>query len=100
MSVFSKSDYERESKHNKVVNPRRGSHGGIATSKKIKLPTQYRTTKHKCSQCTRTDAKKYSISEKEVRWLCLVCVNKNKTKDCKEMVNFIPASKLRRKQNV
>jgi len=58
------------------------------------LPTQYRTIKHKCSQCTRTDAKKYSISEKEVRWLCPVCVYRNTNKDAKEKPNFIKASKL------
>lgn len=95
MSLLKQSDYLKESKHNKVVSPKRASHGGIATLKKAKLPTQYRTTKHKCSQCPRTDAKKYSISEKEVRWLCPVCVIRNKNKDSKEIPNFIPASKLR-----
>ena len=94
MSIFSKSDYERESKQNKVVSPRRASHGGIATSKKIRLPTQYRTLKHQCSQCERKDAKKYYISEKECRWLCPVCVIKNKNRDSKEKVNFLKASRL------
>ena len=94
MIIFSKSDYERESKQNKVVSPRRASHGGIATSKKIRLPTQYRTLKHQCSHCERKDAKKYYISEKECRWLCPVCVIKNKNKDSKEKVNFLKASRL------
>ena len=95
MSLFRQSDYAQESKKNKVVSPRRGSHGGIATSKKARLPSQYRTTKHKCSHCERTDAKKYSISEKEVRWLCPVCVIKNIHSNVKEKPNFVKASKLR-----
>ena len=94
MSLFRKSDYAEASKKNKVVSPRRGSHGGIATSKKIRLPTQHRTLNHKCSQCSRTDAKKYYISEKECRWLCPVCVIKNKNRDSKEKVDFIKASRL------
>lgn len=94
MSLFSYDDYAHESKKNKVVSPRRGSHGGIATSKKIRLPTQYRTLKYQCSQCERKDAKKYYISEKECRWLCPVCVIKNKNRDSKEKPNFIKASRL------
>jgi len=94
MSLFRKSDYAEASKKNKVVSPRRGSHGGIATSKKITLPTQHRTLNHKCSQCTRTDAKKYYLTEKECRWLCPVCVIKNKNKNSKEKTNFVKASKL------
>jgi len=95
MSLLKQSDYVNESKKNKVVSPRRASHGGIATSKKARLPSQYRTTKHKCSQCTRTDAKKYSISEREFRWLCPVCVIKNKNRDSIEStVNFLRASRL------
>jgi hypothetical protein len=95
MSLLRKSDYQQESKKNNVVSPRRASHGGIATSKKIRLPTQHRTPKHKCSLCTRTDAKKYHLTEKEVRWLCPVCVIKNKNRDSKEKVDFIKASRLR-----
>lgn len=94
MSLFRYSDYGNESKKNKVVSPRRASHGGIATSKKITLPTQYRTTKHKCAHCTRTDAKKYYLTGKEVRWLCPVCVIKNKNRDSKEKTNFVKASRL------
>ena len=94
MSFLRKSDYQQESKKNNVVSPRRGSHGGIATSKKVRLPSQYRTTKHKCSHCERTDAKKYSISEKEVRWLCILCVGIFTRKDNPERPNFVKASKL------
>lgn len=94
MSLLRKSDYQKESKKNNVVSPRRGSHGGIATSKKIRLPTQHRTLNHKCSLCTRTDAKKYYLTEKEVRWLCPVCVIKNKNRDIKEIPNFVKASRL------
>ena len=95
MVYLTSSDYQQESKKNNVVSPRRGSHGGIATSKKVRLPSQYRTTKHHCSHCTRTDAAKYSISEREVRWLCPVCVIKNNNKDSKEKPNFLKASRLR-----
>ncbi len=94
MSLLRKSDYQQESKKNNVVSPRRGSHGGIATSKKIILPTQHRTPNHKCSLCTRKDAKKYYLTEKEVRWLCPVCVIKNKNRDSKEIPNFVKASRL------
>ena len=94
MSLFSYSDYTNESKKNKVVSPRRGSHGGIATGKKITLPTQYRTPNHKCSQCERKDAKKYQITEKESRWLCVVCVKRYQNKNSKEKPNFIKASQL------
>lgn len=94
MSLFRTSDYADESKKNKVVSPRRGTHGGISTSKKIRLPTQYKTPHHKCSHCKRTDAKKYSISEKEVRWLCPVCIIVHQNKNRKEKPNFIRASKL------
>lgn len=96
MSLLKPDDYIQASKKNKIVSPRRASHGGIATSKKIPLPTQYKTKKHKCSQCTRTDAKQFSISEKECRWLCPVCVIRNNNRDSKEKPNFIKASMLRR----
>jgi len=94
MSLFRKSDYAEASKKNKVVSPRRASHGGIATSKKITLPTQHRTPHHKCSLCTRTDAKKYHLTEKEVRWLCPICVIKNKNRETNETPNFVKASRL------
>ena len=94
MSLFSYDDYAHESKKNNVVSPRRASHGGIATSKKVRLPTQHRSPNHKCSLCERTDAKKYYLTEKECRWLCPACVIKNKNRDSKETVNFLKASTL------
>jgi len=97
MSLFRYSDYTNESKKNKIVSPRRASHGGIATGRKVKLPTQYRTQNHKCSHCKRTDAKKYYLTEKEVRWLCPICVIKNNNRNSKEKPNFIKASKLQYK---
>lgn len=99
MSLFRKSDYVDASKKNKVVSPRRASHGGISTSTKVTLPTQHRSSNHKCSQCTRKDAKKHNIGPKEVRWLCDVCIIKNKNKDFVEKPNFISARKLWRKEN-
>ena len=94
MSLLRKSDYHKESKKNNVVSPRRASHGGIATSKKITFPTQHRTPNHKCALCPRKDAKKYYLTQKEVRWLCSVCVIKNKTRDSTEIPNFVKASRL------
>ncbi|KKK80829.1 hypothetical protein LCGC14_2819560 [marine sediment metagenome] len=94
MSLFSYDDYAHASKKNNVVSPRRASHGGITTSKKVRFPTQHRSPNHKCSLCERKDAKKYYISEKEVRWLCPICVIKNKNKDSKEKVDFIRARQL------
>lgn len=94
MSLFRYSDYYNESKKNKLVSHKRGSHGGIAITPKIRLPTQHKTPTHSCSLCERKDAKKYYITEKECRWLCPVCVIKNKNKNTKEKPNFIKASKL------
>ena len=95
MSLFRYSDYYDESKKNKTVTPRRGSHGGVRTGKKVKLPTQYRSTNPKCSQCTRKDARKYQLTPKEYRWLCPVCVVKNNNRNSKEKPNFIKASQIR-----
>ncbi|MCZ6581612.1 MAG: hypothetical protein O6761_00350 [Thaumarchaeota archaeon] len=94
MSLFNYSDYAHASKKNKIVSPRRGTHGGIATSKKIRLPTQHKSPNHNCSQCSRKDAKKYYLTEKECRWLCPVCVIRNKNRDTKEKPNFVKASQL------
>lgn len=101
MSLFRKSDYSDASKKNNVVSPRRASHGGIATSTKVQLPTQYKTLNHKCAHCPRKDAVKYPISAKEVRWLCPVCKiksSRNKFADdpnyFEERPNFLKASKM------
>jgi hypothetical protein len=96
MSLFRYSDYTAESKKNKVVSSRRGSHGGIATGSKIRLPTQHRSPSHPCSHCERKDAKKYYLTEKECRWLCPVCVIKNNNRNSKEKPHFVKASQLRK----
>ena len=98
MSLFRYDDYFQASKKNKIISHKRASHGGIAIGKKIRLPTQYRTINHNCSLCPRKDAKKYSISPKEVRWLCISCFQKNKNKNSTEIPNFIKATKLLRKE--
>ncbi len=95
MSLLKQSDYIKESKKNNIVSPRRASHGGISTSTKVRLPSQHKSLNHKCSQCNRTDAKKYSISEREVRYLCPICLNKNQRKNIKEVPHFVRASRLR-----
>ena len=48
----------------------------------------------KCSQCPSKQANKFPISEKEVRWLCVECMNKSLNKEKKETLNYIKASKL------
>ena len=95
MSLLRQSDYIQSSKKNNLISPRRASHGGIAIGKKVRLPTQCRSLNHKCSLCVRKDAKQYSISEKETRWLCIVCVARFQNKNTVEKPNFIRASKLR-----
>ena len=47
----------------------------------------------KCSQC-KNKGKRYPISEKEVRVLCDICVQKHLNKDKKETPNYTRASKL------
>jgi len=100
MSLLTKDDYINSSKKNNIVSPRRASHGGIATSKKIQLPTQHKLQKHNCAHCIRTDAKQYSISQKETRWLCASCVAKHNNSNVKEKPHFVKASKLRREKLV
>lgn len=63
--------------------------------KKTRLPKANKTQRHNCSQCPRTDAKRYPISEKEVRWLCIECVIKFQNQHEKgAKPHFIKASKL------
>jgi len=83
MSLFRYSDYQDQSKKATVY------------SKKVKQPTTSKTSKHKCSQCERTDAVRYPITEKENRWLCPICIGKNNKRDDKEAVSFVKASKLK-----
>lgn len=85
-NLFSAEDYANE---NKKTRP-----GNARVSKKTKLPTEAKTKVHDCSQCERTDASKYPISENEVRWLCPICVQKALNKNKKEKVNFVRASQL------
>jgi len=61
MSIFSKSDYQRESKHNKVVSPRRASHGGIKTSVKVKLPAYLKSKPVFCRNCNRQNTESAKI---------------------------------------
>lgn len=53
MVYITQSDYLNESKKNKLVLPRRGSHGGIKTSKQVRLPTQYKSKKVYCRNCAK-----------------------------------------------
>lgn len=48
----------------------------------------------KCSQCPSKEAQKYPISEKEIRILCINCVNKSLNKNRKEKVNYVKAGRL------
>ena len=65
--------------------------------KAVRLPTQHKSKRHKCSQCQRKDAEQYRISEKETRWLCVVCKNKfNAQFNEEKYANFIDAGRLYR----
>jgi len=50
--------------------------------------------KLKCSICGSKHAERYPISEKEVRILCVSCVQKNLNKDNIESVSFVKASRM------
>lgn len=62
--------------------------------KKEHFREQDKTAKHKCSQCIRTDAKKYKISGNDFRWMCPLCLAKHKRKDEPEKPHFTKASQL------
>jgi len=61
MSLFRKSDYEKESKKNKVVSPRRASHGGIRTGTKVRLPTQCKSKPVYCRNCNKQNTESAKI---------------------------------------
>ncbi len=81
MSLFTKVDYTQKNQKNVMV--------------KTKLPTESKTKKHKCSQCTRTDAELIPISENEKRWLCSECVGKFLAQnEVQYFVNFMKAGQM------
>lgn len=80
-------DYERENKQHRR---------STRVMTKTKLPTQHKSSTHSCSQCERKDAMKYTISAKEVRWLCPDCIAKYLRRNNKEKPNFIKASVLQK----
>ena len=80
MSLFRTSDFAQKNQ--------------TRVMKKTRLPTEFKTKKHKCSKCTRPYAVKTQVSEKEWNWLCIVCINQNKKRDEKHPVNFVKAGKL------
>lgn len=82
MSLFKKSDFYHSTKNQTKY------------MVKTKLPTKFKTKPHKCSQCKRTNAKQYHLTEKESRWLCPDCVIKNNRRDNIEKPNFVRASQL------
>ncbi len=76
MSIFRVSDYTQKNQKNVMV--------------KTRLPTESKTKKHKCSQCTRMDASWYQI-----RWLCPVHRKKYDNQFKKEFnCKFIKAGEL------
>lgn len=80
MSIFRIGDYKQDR--------------STVYSKKTRLPTSTKTKKHRCSHCQRNDAKRVSISEKEVRWLCVICIKIRENKNTKEKPNFVKATNL------
>ena len=75
--LLTKEDYIQSSMKNNIVSPRRASHGGIATSKKIRLPTQHKSKKVFCRNCN--------------------CQNTQSAKICVQCECTIKEPKLRRK---
>ena len=61
MVYLSTSDYHKESKKNKIVNPQRGSHGGIKTSIKVRLSTQFKSKKVFCRNCNKQNTSSAKI---------------------------------------
>lgn len=62
------------------------------TSKKVKLPTQLRTKREKCSLCKEDSVQKIQISDTEFRNLCSKHFADWKRKDLKYSVRFEKAS--------
>lgn len=78
MSIFRVSDYARKKE----------------TIHKTRLPTELKTKKHKCSQCSRDNAILLKISAKETRWLCPIHIQKYQNQGKIEKPSFVRASKL------
>lgn len=78
MSLFRYSDYHKKKE----------------TVTKTRLPIQFKTKSHKCSQCTRTDATQYFLTEKESRWLCPIHVVMHNRHKIVERPHFVKASNL------
>lgn len=94
--MFRSEDYARES-NKRPSTPRRGSHGGVQSSPKTKLPTQ--TKSKKCSLCKiRIGQHKIQIAEvnkpQNFRLLCQDCFNDWKRSKFTYSVNFEKASKI------
>ena len=65
--------------------------------KRAKIPTQHKTPNLRCGQCGRKPAKRYPVSEKEVRLLCSECLARFQAgSNTGEKPNFVKASKLHR----
>ena len=76
------------------INQARNGKKQTVYAKKTRLPIQFKTKKHKCSQCTRTDATQHFLTEKESRWLCPLHVVMNNRREINERPHFIKASRL------
>ena len=83
MSLFSKKDYAREATNQTVYQT------------KVKLPTNMRTKKIKCSLCKNQAIQIVQISDKETRKLCKFCLVKYLVgNEKKNKVVFVKASEL------
>lgn len=85
-------DYRRE--HGKGFGNTRKNQR--VTSVKVKLPTQFRTTKDrkqtKCSLCLEKSVQRIQISDKEFRELCQIHLSDWNRKDLKYSVKFEKAN--------
>ena len=89
--MFRSEDYARENT-NHVVKPHRGSHGGVQTAPKTRLPSQLKTKT--CSLCKYPMVTLIQIGEKEFRRLCQNHYNDWKRKQFRYSANFTKASKI------
>ncbi len=65
MVYLTLSDYLNSSKKNKIVSPRRASHGGIRTSPQVKLPSNLKSKKVFCRNC--------NCQNRESAKICVQC---------------------------
>lgn len=81
MSLFKVSDFAHKTKSSTRKNQK-------ITQTKVKLPTQLKTKKKKCSLCSEEAIKRIQISDKEFRDLCKIHYADYQRKDMRYSAKF------------